>query len=104
MAAIGYIDNVGINAGADYIGYGSAIVVSFYPAVPVITEASTQSLSLPSVGILVLDHFTSSGLATAGLVGVITPSRLSSRISPTTNFMFAIWRILTWLWGKVNRG
>jgi hypothetical protein len=62
--------------------------------------ASTQLSVLPSVGILTLDHLTSSGVAAAGSVGEIMPSRLSSKASAETKtklFVFAIWQILALL-------
>jgi len=62
--------------------------------------ASTQLPALPSVGILTLDHLTSSGAATAGVRGEIEPSRHSSKNNLTVNLIVAIWRILFLLYGE----
>ncbi|MFC1860345.1 hypothetical protein ACFLYC_02085 [Chloroflexota bacterium] len=67
-------------------------------------SASTQLPVLPSVGMLTLDYLASSGSAATGVGEEIETSRLNSRNSPTASFIFVIWRILVWPYGKSQLG
>ena len=69
--------------------------------------ASTQSPTAPSVGILVLDHLASSGLAVADFGVEIIPNKLSNRVNvkaATISHIFAIWRSLSDFINEVNTG